>query len=164
MATDTLFFLVRAQAVRAILTTMPEDRSSWRETDIQVAKLERMVADFHHRFLSDNEAPVPLLASRSVRKQAGTELRAIDQQAKLMHCLFLRTMEEDLFARRAATIDAAPRKRVRCLLRWMNSVLEQKLYEITQELKKRISAGESPGAALVAATQAIFEQTPPLAA
>lgn len=135
MATDTFFFRVRANAVRALLCAFSSDHPSWRETDIQVAKLERMIVEFHDKFTSSEAALVPQSVSKSLRKRIGAELRAMDQQAKLMHKLLLKTMEEDFFVKYST---GHTHKEIRCLLAWANRVLEQKLYQDTQEVKREV--------------------------
>lgn len=155
MAIDTVYLLTRAYSIQGILLVIPPHNSCRRETEIQTDKLMRMVIEFHDRFTFSQMAPTPRFESRSLRKRAGVEMLALDQQAKLMHRIFLKMMEEDFLTKQPET----PRKNIRAFLRWMNGLLEQKLYEVAQELKKQIQAvdaGTVRHVSMLTAFEAVF--------
>jgi hypothetical protein len=135
MAADTFLLMVRADIVRAWLSVISQDRPTLREADIQAAKLERMINNFHEKFASGEDAPKE--GSRALRKKIGMELHVLDQQAKRMDELFLKTMEEDFFAKYPT---GHTRKAVRCLLAIMSRALEQKLYQDALEVRREVFA------------------------
>lgn len=121
-----------------------------------------MVVEFHDRFTAGDMDIPALLPSGSVCKKFGAAQHALNLQVKTVHKLFLKSMEDDFFRRYPEK--KATRKAIRVMLRWMNGTLEQKLYEVAQDMKKRTSAGQGFTEALLDSTQFVLGEKPSLAA
>ena len=133
MANNPFIFLAMAWAVRGALGQYPKT-SSWRETDIQAAKLERMLSTLANKYTIAQLQPAPS-ELKVLRRKLGPEIHKLDQQSKKMMKLFEKVVEESFFS--------VPRKETRKQFRKdmmsMNKVLEQKLYEGVQQFQKDIT-------------------------
>ena len=109
---------------------------SKRELDIQVAKLERMLAVFVKKFRPEAAALKTSAERKAFRRKIGPEIAKLDQQAKKMDGLFYKTIEEAYFQ--------APRQESRTQFRKalvaVSRNFEKIVYDGAQAVQKRISA------------------------
>jgi len=142
MANDTVSYFLRANAVRYLLAMFPNGCPSWREADVQTAKLERMALEFNKKFgfaLPNGLGRAP--ETRAQRKKRGVETRKLDQQAKNVHGLMGAMIEEIYFLQDPKRKERkGERKKLRLAMDEANRSFEKVLYESSQEMRKHVLA------------------------
>jgi hypothetical protein len=90
MANDTYIFMVRAALAKTVLEKLPRQCPSWRNTNLQIASLERMAGKFYKRFGGGK-------ASKRRRKAMGAEITKLNKRAKKLAASLNKTLEEGYY-------------------------------------------------------------------
>jgi hypothetical protein len=139
MPTDTFVHTIRAHGVRVILEKVDSRCPSRRETDIQLAKLERMIDAFRKKF-SYSQALLVLGggggSNAALRKRIGVESYKLDQQLKTTRKLLDKALEEGFYLDPAHT---ATRVQFRKALAEANRNLDKVTHDATKEMRKKVA-------------------------
>jgi type I site-specific restriction endonuclease len=139
MASESVQFHVKAKIIEWLLKGMPKTLRSWREADIQVAKLDRMATKFDKKFPFTSILTVP---AKQLRRNKGPVLKGLAQQSKRVDEAVAKLMEEN--NNRLVTSNAATRKQLRMGIRQYVHSLNQTVHEVAKQTLLTAGFTQSP--------------------
>ena len=143
MATDTTKFLVRISASRIVLGKLPRECKNWRDTNLQICALERMVEKFNKRFWMVEVTPVlGGKVSKNKQKELGSAFSALNLQDRKVRDSLHKTLEEGYYKEYPdATVTP---KQLRRLLVETHREFEQFLLKATEGFRKSLHSAPPP--------------------
>jgi hypothetical protein len=139
MASDIFVFRVRVAVARHILEKVNPECASWRDTNLQIASLERKVEKFRKRFdLTDAASVLGGEISKKKLKAMGEAHAKLNQQAKKLKASLNKTLEESFF-KDYPDAEVTPRA-VRRSVAGASQIFEKVVYEATQRYGESMAA------------------------
>jgi hypothetical protein len=138
MASESYKFHVKAKIMEWLVSGTPKALRSWREADIQVAKLERMATEFDKKFFT--AAVILSVPAKKLRRDKGPMLHRLAQQDKRVDEAVAKLMEENNSA--LITSNAATRKQLRRGIQEHVQGLNRAVHEIAKQTL--LAAGHKP--------------------
>jgi hypothetical protein len=128
MPSESFKFHVKASIVGWLVNNTPKTLQCWREADIQVAKLDRMAAEFDKKFPLSSTLTVP---AKRLRRDKGPALKRLAEQGRRVDDAVAKLMEEQ--NEPLITSKSATRKKLRMSLQMYVDSLNRAVHEVTKQ-------------------------------